>query len=593
MDSQQKRLMITLALCFALTAVWMWLFPPTPPKPAPEAQKTEQVAKAPSPAPTQAAPTPAPQTPPGTPAAPAFTAPVRTLTVDRGPTHVIVSSVGGSLTDVVLQGDKMREQGHVGFVEAWTHLGKGTPPPPQMDLAVPPPNAAGPLAVELTGANPLPATAPYVMEGPQGDTLSFHTQGNGWDLKKALTFPKDVPTPSGDALPAQGYTYGYDITVTNTTAQARTTELAVHFPRSINPGEEVKPSYFGGVGNLSYAGCRVGKDYKKRASDDKPAEEFKGQIHFIGVDQQYFLSAIYPLDAKADGRCVINGTATLREAVAYFPVTVQPGQSVTRHFGVFLGPKDLNLLDKVSAQAAATLKVATDQGPMLDKTVGFGVFAVIAKVLVPIMNVAHSLTGSWGLAIILLTVFVKLLLLPLIHKSMVSQEAMRKLQPKMEALKKKYKDDKERQQIETMRLYKEEKVNPFGGCIPMLIQLPIWFALYEVLRNSFELYRAPFLAPLWHDLTFKDPTYVIPVLLVISQILTTKLQPQPMMDATQAKVMTFVMPVFFGAVMLNYPLGLNLYIFTNNVLTVAQQYGLRKYLEKRSAVGAPALERRK
>jgi YidC/Oxa1 family membrane protein insertase len=183
------------------------------------------------------------------------------------------------------------------------------------------------------------------------------------------------------------------------------------------------------------------------------------------------------------------------------------------------------------------------------------------------------------------------------HKQLVSAEAMRKLQPKIDELKKKYAGDKERQQQEMMRLYQTEKVNPFGGCLPMLVQLPVWFALYAVLRNSFDLYRAPFIGPLWTDLTLKDPTFIIPVLLVISQIITTKLQPQPMMDATQAKVMTFVMPVFFGAVMLAYPLGLTLYIFTNNVLSVMQQYGLRRYLERKGTITPiarrPALERRK
>lgn len=593
MDSQQKRLMITLALCFGLTAIWMWLFPPQPPTPPVESQKTEQVAKTEAkPPPAKPAPEQAPA--PGTAPAETFTAPARTVEVDRGTAQVKVKSQGGSLSDVVLLGDKMREQSKIGFLEAWKNLGQGAKAPPQMDLAVAPSDGPGPLAVEVVGQHPVPGTAPYELNGPDGDALSFHTRANGWDVKKVLTFPKDAPTPSGDALPPHGYSYGYDVTLTNTTGQERTAELAIHYPRAIDPEQEVKPSYFGGVGNLSYAGCLVDEDYKKRAASEDPPEETKGQIRFFGVDQQYFLSAVYPLEPNATGRCVLTGTASLREAVAYFPVTVKPGQSVTRHFGVYLGPKDLDLLDSVSLAATQAMHLKdVDQGPHLDKTVGFGVFAVIAKVLLPIMNVAHSLTGSWGLAIILLTVFVKILLLPLMHKSMVSQEAMRKLQPKLEAIKKKYKEDKERQQIETMRLYKEEKVNPFGGCIPMLIQLPIWFALYEVLRNSFELYRAPFLAPLWHDLTFKDPTYVIPVLLVISQIVTTKLQPQPMMDATQAKVMTFVMPVFFGAVMLAYPLGLNLYIFTNNVLTVAQQYGLRRFLEKKSAVGRPALERRK
>lgn len=588
MDSQQKRLMATLLMCFALTAVWMWLFPPKPPPPETEVQQVSQVPPGAKPV------TPPPAVPtPGTAPATAFSAPTRSVAVERGTAHLVVSSQGGTLADAVLQGEKMREQGHVGFTEAWSRIGKPAPPPPQMNLAEPVPNAPGPLAVEITGDAPLSGTAPYAIEGPNGSQLALHTQGNGWDVKKALIVPPNVATPSGDQLPLDGYSYRYDVTVTNTSNQTRTAELAVHYPRAINPEEEVKPSYFGGVGNLSYAGCNVGKSYEKRGPSDKPAEEHKGPIHFFGVDQQYFLSAVYPLDGVQEGRCVLTGTSTVREAVAYFPITLKPGETLTRHFGVFLGPKDLSLLDKVSEEASAALHVPLDAGPQLDKTVGFGIFAVISKVMLPIMRVFHTWSGNWGLAIVLLTVFIKLLLVPLMHKSMVSQEAMRRLQPKMEALKKKYADDKEKLQIETMRLYQAEKVNPFGGCIPMLIQLPVWFALYAVLRNSFELYRAPFISPLWSDLTFKDPTYLIPVLLVVSQIITTKLQPQPMMDATQAKVMTFVMPVFFGAVMLAYPLGLTLYIFTNNVLTVAQQYGLRRFLEKRGTIARPALERRK
>ncbi len=187
---------------------------------------------------------------------------------------------------------------------------------------------------------------------------------------------------------------------------------------------------------------------------------------------------------------------------------------------------------------------------------------------------------NWGVAVICLTILVKLALLPLQHKSMVSMEAMKKLQPRLEEIKKKYPEDREKQQLETMKIYQEAKVNPVAGCLPMLIQMPVWIALFTALRHSYDLYNEPFITPLWTDLTYKDPTYLIPLALGVTMIITQRLQPQ-MVDKSQAVIMTWVMPVFFTFIMLNYPMGLALYIFTNNLLTIAQTYGLRRWLEKR------------
>jgi YidC/Oxa1 family membrane protein insertase len=211
-----------------------------------------------------------------------------------------------------------------------------------------------------------------------------------------------------------------------------------------------------------------------------------------------------------------------------------------------------------------------------------------------VLKFFHGLTGNWGVAIILLTVGVKVVLLPLTHKSLVSAEAMKKLQPQMEQIRKKFADDKERQNMEMMKLYQEAKVNPLGGCLPLLFQLPIWAALFTTLRTSYDLYAEPFVNPIWADLTYKDPTYLLPLALGITMIATQKLQPQ-MMDATQAKVMTYGMPIFFTAIMLNYPAGLALYIFTNNVLSIGQQYALRRYLEStgQAAVPAPTEKKKK
>jgi len=200
-----------------------------------------------------------------------------------------------------------------------------------------------------------------------------------------------------------------------------------------------------------------------------------------------------------------------------------------------------------------------------------------------VLRFFHGLIGNWGVAIVLLTVLVKVLLVPLTHRMMVSQEAMKKLQPQLESLKKKYPDDREKQQREMMRVYQEAGVNPFGSCLMLLVQMPIWVALFTTLRNSFELYGEPFVQNFLPDLTFKDPTYILPVLLGVSQIITGLLQPMAM-DAAQQRIMVWFMPIFFTVIMLNYPAGLLLYIFTNNVLTVAQTYVLRRWLQRGTPV---------
>jgi YidC/Oxa1 family membrane protein insertase len=222
--------------------------------------------------------------------------------------------------------------------------------------------------------------------------------------------------------------------------------------------------------------------------------------------------------------------------------------------------------------------------PHLDSAVEFGLWVAICKVLLTIMKFFYGWFHNWGVAIILLTVLVKLVLLPLTHRQMVSAEQMRKLQPKLEVIKKKYPDDRERQNTETMKLYQEAKVNPLGGCLPILIQMPVWFALFTTLRNSFEIYREPFISPLWADLTYKDPSYILPLALGVTMILTQRLQPQMTMDPVQAKLFTYVMPAFFTMLMLSYPAGLSLYIFTNNILSIAQTYGLKRYIRRKEAM---------
>ena len=181
---------------------------------------------------------------------------------------------------------------------------------------------------------------------------------------------------------------------------------------------------------------------------------------------------------------------------------------------------------------------------------------------------------------------VKALLYPLSHKQMESMESMRRLQPQMQALEKKYAEDKEKLNLEKMKLFQENKVNPFGGCLPLLVQMPVWIALYRTLLTSFELYQEPLIGFWISDLTLHDPYYIMPLAMGVTMFITQKMQPT-MGDPTQAKVMLYFMPIFFTAIMLNLPAGLTLYIFTNNLLSIAQQKWLQRKFKKQAAAAPP------
>jgi YidC/Oxa1 family membrane protein insertase len=562
-NDSQKRLMLALIASFGLTAVYMLLGGggSGPSQPPPSADAGVAAVARPGPA---AVEKPAVQ---AQAAAVANTLPPRTLTVERPEVHYALSSDGAGLTSAVLQGPKMREVRRLSVAEGFALLvGKEVPPAPQMNLAEPVPGRPLPLAISVNGGAPVPADLRYAVteEGP--DTVTFVGRTAEWEVTKRFTFSSN------------GFELNVSVALHNLTPVALTGELGIHEGRSIDPTHEEKPSMFGGVGNLSDAVCVVKDSLQKLSPSDKPeSKDLPGPVAFAGVNQQYFLAAIFPVGEAREGHCVIAASPVAREATAWFSFQVPPGGTATQSFGAFLGPKDSELLTAVPALDAN--RGGSIWSPRLERSVDFGIWAVICKLMLVVLRFFHGAVGNWGVAIILLTVVVKVLLLPLTHRMMVSQEKMKKLQPKLEALKAKHPNDREKQQQETMRVYQEAGVNPFGSCLMLLVQLPIWAALFTTLRNNFEIYREPFLHHFLPDLTFKDPTYILPVLLGVSQIITGLLQPMAM-DAAQQRIMIWFMPIFFTGIMLNYPAGLLLYIFTNNVLTVAQTYALKKWLQR-------------
>jgi YidC/Oxa1 family membrane protein insertase len=593
---QQKRLLLAIALSFGLTLVWTQLVW----KPQADAEAAAMAAKLDGglelvdggfggSIAVLAPPTPVADTDGGL-AAVAPTAaqlPMREVNLERPTTKLTFTTEGAGLISAELTGEREREEKTLSIAEGWRKLfGTKFDPPPHMNLARAVPGVGPNVAVSLVGASPLPATARYAVleEGP-GKAV-FSTTSGPWEVTKTFTWAQ---TARSETDPS-GYMSSLAVTVKNVSANAQNAELGVHAIRAIVPDAEQAPSMFGGIGNQASVLCRVADDVTRKVppsegkswfgfgSAPKYEEEKKGPLHWVGIDQQYFLTAIWPKDGAVEGRCLVTAKAAERQAALYMPVSLQSGESVTRNFGVFLGPKELNLLLAIGTHGPGPDGSPAVFDPQLEKTVDFGLWAVICKVLIVLLRFFHGAIGNWGLSIIFLTVMVKVLLLPLTHRAMVSAESMKKLQPKMEEIKKKYPDDREKQNVETMKLYSEGKVNPLGGCLPLLLQLPIWAALFTTLRTSYELYGEPFYG-VWSDLTSKDPTYLMPLALGVTMIITQRLQPQ-MMDKQQAFLMTWIMPVFFTAIMMNYPAGLALYIFTNNLLSIAQQYALRKWLAR-------------
>jgi len=308
------------------------------------------------------------------------------------------------------------------------------------------------------------------------------------------------------------------------------------------------------------------ENYKKVKFDDlkKAPFEVTQQGGWVSLVQHYFISAWIP-DAKTTNTFVLNqlGTSDIYLfgfTSSAFEVAPNSQGTVTANF--YAGPKDTEELEKIS--------------PHLELTVDYGFLWMIGEPLFWLLKKIHMFVGNWGLAIIGLTLAVKAVFFHLSATSYRSMAKMRKLGPKMAEMKERYGDDRQKMSQEMMKLYKDEKVNPLGGCLPMLIQMPVFLALYWVLMESVELRHAPFF--LWiKDLSVMDPYFVLPLIYGVTMWFMQKLNPQPT-DPMQARVMQ-MLPLVFTFMFLWFPAGLVLYWVTNNVLTIAQQYVITKQIE--------------
>jgi YidC/Oxa1 family membrane protein insertase len=321
--------------------------------------------------------------------------------------------------------------------------------------------------------------------------------------------------------------------------------------------QKVEKKQFGGAGA---SGCVPSCGSQRKTTIEPFETTDKGEIKWFSFEGEYFAALMIPPPSK-EITLSVEGTEKdlLKAEVMPPPISIPPREKVSVLYRIYLGPKDEDRL--------AALNVGAE------KLVDFGFFTIVAKPLLWFIRVTHKVTGNYGIDIIIISILIKIIFLPLTQISFKSMKEMQKVQPEMNRLKEQFKNDKARLQQEIMLLYKRRKINPMSGCLPMLIQIPVFIALYNALQNGIEMRHAPFF--LWiTDLSAKDPIYITPLIMGVTMVIQQKMTPTAA-DPAQAK-MFLLMPVMFTFLFLNFPSGLVLYWLVNNVLSIAHQYYLNK-----------------
>jgi YidC/Oxa1 family membrane protein insertase len=561
MKDTNQRLFLAIAIWLACIFGYYTFVAPKKTAPQPVTQQAPG-AQAPATAQTPPSqPTSAVATPAGAPGAapkgadvprgtPAPRPPLREVTFETPRAKIVVTSEGAAVRSIQLLGDK------------WTRH-KGGKEESHVDLVAP--RAGDPLPFSTAvknaaGAEIVAAGDGYELVKQDPTSATFRAERGGVTLTKTLSV-----NPGS---------YGIDLAVELRSGSAFAGQLAV---LSGAHSEEPSGGMFASRTNTPAQSICLPADHKpERVAIGAKHPQFDApSALFAGIDEQYFLTAVLPPGGVAAAcRLEAHGEkAGTLIASLIVPLQLTASAPAQLTFKGYAGPKSDAELSAVAA--------------VLEKSVEWGFFEVIARdVLLTVMKFFQRIVPghNWGIAIILLTLAMKVLTFPLQHKSMKSMQEMQRIQPQLDELKKKYAGDTQRQNLEQMKLFKEHGVNPMGSCLPMLIQMPIWFALYTTLQVSVELYNAPFIPGWLDDLTAKDPYYVLPVAMGITMILTQVLTPSPMSNPSQ-KTMGYVMSGFFSLLMLTLPSGLTLYIFTNNVLSIAQQMYLRRTVGKPPASG--------
>jgi len=320
---------------------------------------------------------------------------------------------------------------------------------------------------------------------------------------------------------------------------------------------KVETKDLGGTGS---SGCIPGCGASKSKIESFETSD-KGDIRWYAFKGEYFTTLLISPPSEKNVTLSVKGSEKnlLQASLSTSPFSIPAKQAVKIPYQIYMGPKEEGRLKTLGVNA--------------DKLVDFGWFTVVAKPLLWFLKLTNRVTKNFGIDIIILSILIKIIFLPLTQISFKSMKEMQKVQPEMSRLKEAFKNDKARLQQEIMLLYKRRKINPMSGCLPMVIQIPVFIALYNALQYTIEMRHAPFF--LWiKDLAAKDPIYITPLIMGATMVIQQKMTPTAA-DPTQAK-MFMLMPIMFTFLFLNFPAGLVLYWLVNNILSIAHQYYLNK-----------------
>lgn len=528
-----KRVILAVALSFAVLLGWQMLFPPQPQQPAPAQQ--EQTAQ-----PNQAVDS-------------SVSGPASNQLPDPASTSAIVSAKGTKLTvETPLYSAVINSQG--GLLESFKlKKFKATIDADSPDVDMVGMNALNkaPMGLILNGIATW-ANGVWGYEGKDlsldGDklgTLIFRGDVEGFRIERRLTFHAD------------NYLIDEDVRIINQSNPSGMGRVAfTTATKSLTAADDrYNPT------RISWYNAEGLVEESDRDTLSETGVTESGAINWAAIDSNYFILALVP------GADSVTMKGKLQDDI--FRVAAEQNVSFDKDIerklscSYYFGPMDAPLMAKVPGN--------------LDKAIDFGWFDLIAKPLVVALEWFHQYTHNYGIAIILLTIVIKILFWPLSHKSYKSMEQMKRLQPMMAKLREKHGDDREALNKEMMQLYKTYNVNPAGGCLPMLLQIPVFFGLYKALMGTVALRHAdfvhflPFTDIVWlADLSAKDPLYITPIVMGATMFLQQKMTPSAG-DPTQQKIMMFL-PLVFTFMFLNFPSGLVVYWMVNNVLSIAQQW---------------------
>ncbi len=560
-----KRLLVTVTLVTVVWAGFQMLAPKAPPPPPADATPAA------APAPVAAAPAEL-SAPSGTPDV--LPEERRTFSADvaAAMTGAGVGVKGGYRAEVTSHGAQIASFQLDGYQDV-LRKDKATGVAPPIDLAASGETGARALALRSRGGSvALAANAPYeVVESDERSAVLARLTPAGVRVTRRYAFD-----------PAR-FAFTHTIELKNESSAPHTASLDLVLTGTERPGERDQGGMFNPTPDALAGVCMVADSRETFTSREveKEPEKFDGTVRYAGIDRHYFLGAVV-LDAAPTQRCAVK------------PFTINPkevGGEVTHGFeivlelaDVTLAPGEVKSLEVLSYFGPKQVGLLQEFGHELAENINFGIFGVLSRPMLWVLVQIYKYLGNFGVAIILLTLLMKILTFPLTQKSYVSMQQVKKIKPEIDELTKKYGHDRTVLGQKQMELYKAKGINPLAGCFPVLVQMPIWFALYRTLSQAVELYQQPFAAAPWTlgilDLTQPDMLLpfgisLLPLIVGALMLFQTWLQPPPA-DQPQMKYMMWGMPVFFSFLMLSMASGLSIYMITNSLLTMAQQLYIKK-----------------